>query len=192
MHLSDKDKAAITTNLWGSPLLDAGIYLKTVKIDSNVDTKIDYEIEYYPDGGTVIRSDEDFDGNFDCVYKSYSRVDAKPLKEENSYKILDLNGEQVWVSVITEDKIPVIVKKGEEEIKVVPGKKKGVYWLDSAWEAAYENEMLLELEGIPQGHVIQSEYEGSYIRAVIFGRDVFLKRVEREVKNENSLDGEEN
>ena len=59
MHLSDKDKAAITTNLWGSPLLDAGIYLKTVKIDSNVDTKIDYEIEYYPDGGTVIRSDED-------------------------------------------------------------------------------------------------------------------------------------
>lgn len=192
MHLSDKDKAAITTNLWGSPLLDAGIYLKTVKIDSNVDTKIDYEIEYYPDGGTVIRSDEDFDGNFDCVYKSYSRVDAKPLKEENSYKILDLNGEQVWVSVITEDKIPVIVKKGEEEIKVVPGKKKGVYWLDSAWEAAYENEMLLELEGIPQGHVIQSEYEGSYIRAVIFGRDVFLKRVEREIKNENSLDGEEN
>ena len=192
MHLSDKDKAAITTNLWGSPLLDAAIYLKTVKIDSNIDTKVDYEVHYYPDGGTEIKSDSDFDGEFDCVYKSYSRKEGIPLKEENSYRILDLNGQKIWVSVITENKIPVTVKKENEEIKVVPGKNKGVYWLDSAWEAAYENEMLKELSGIPQGHVIQTEYEGSYIRAVIFGKDVFLKRVEREVKNENSLSGEEN
>ncbi|MBP5403340.1 MAG: hypothetical protein J6Y36_09310 [Treponema sp.] len=191
IQLSDADKAAVTVNLWGTPLADADIYLKTIEFDTNLDTKIDYTETYLPHGAVKKFWDTDFNGEMDCSYTLFAKENGL-VKEENAYIIRDLSNRKIWVAVTTENKIPVSVKVAEQFFDVVAGKTENIYWLEKADKSEFENAILEELAGIPQGHVIQKEFEkdSCYIRAIIFGKSIFLKKVEidRPVKEENKDD----
>lgn len=189
-YISDEDKAAITTNIWGSPVSDANLYLSEIQIDRNLDTIIDFKESYYNLGGVSTRWDSDFDGEFDIVYEKFSAEKDKPVRERDSYYITDIIKGKYWVSVTKENGIPVSVKEDDTEIPVIKGKNKNFFWLEAEASAGYEINILSAVNQYAQGQMFQMDEADCYIRIIRIGENVFARKFNKESENENEIENQ--
>lgn len=188
-----KDSLSITQNIWGSPIENAQMYLSEVKIDANLDAIFDFSEKYLADGTKITSWDTDFDTDVDVMYKKFPIDKNNILREENSYLIHNLKNEEKWITVVLNNKNPILIIQDQDLVNVFAGKEKNIYWLNQ--QSQNENEELLVKQYINQfsnGQVFQLEQEESYLRVIKIDDKVFIKRIQKQQKSENSLEEEYN
>lgn len=190
LNISEKEKAAITTNVWGAPLKDASLYLAAIQIDRNLDTAADFKEAYYKNGGVVTEWDSDFDGFFDIKYKKSLADNEKVVQEELSHYVNDVVKGKCWVTVVTQNGVPVSLNDGDE-YKVIKGKNNSFYWINKAGTAGQELNVLSEAKLYVQGQMFQIEDAACYIKVITIGDNTFAKIIDKEVDSDSSLPGED-
>lgn len=191
MNISETDKKSVTTNIWGSPVLDAPLYLYGIKIDRNLDTVPDFSETYLANNGKITEWDSDFDGQNDIVYHKFPAEKDKPLREEHSYFIKDIVKGSYWVTTVLEDEKPVSIIENENTFTVFRGKNDSFFWIGQKESDGYELNILGQISQFAQGQVFQMEESDCYIRVVRMGKNIFARKIEKAVSSEESSDGVE-
>ncbi|MCR5613088.1 hypothetical protein [Treponema sp.] len=193
MQLSKEDIAAVTTNIWGSPVMDAPLYLKKIQIDTNVDTVFDFSETYLPRGGKITEWDSDFDGQFDVRFHRLPKKDGAPVTEENWYSILGEKNEKKWVVIIVKDGVPVAIADDVTEFtltEIIKGKEENFFWIGKSENVGYEKNILGQIHLYQQGQVFQMEEADCYIKVIKIGKNIYAKKIIKEEISENSLTGD--
>ncbi len=190
IEISDQDMDALTQNIWGSPVSGSLLYLKMVQIDRNLDTLSDYSEEYFTSGGRTVTWDNDYDSGWDMKYIRQSQKPGESLTEISSMHLNDAVLGNIVVSIISRDGNPVLVRYGEREASVVPGKRPGFFWFDAGWlnddvKEGYEGNVFGQANEIKQGIFFLVEQELCFINAVKIGENIFARPVQ---KSENKAE----
>lgn len=143
--ISTNDEMQIMTNLFGSPALGTGFYVKKITVDRNRDTVPDFTEEYLPANegakipGKISSWDTNGDGKWDVQYvKHPSSIDGKLREEAKFHQPLT----DSLVTVYSEDGIPVSVQKGNEILSVTKGLSKNFYWIAQSSSQADEEKII--------------------------------------------------
>lgn len=206
INLSKEEKEAITSNIWGSPLVDSNIYLSQIRIDTNKDTNTDFWELYYPNDEKVSVWDNDFDNVIDTIYKKNARSKDGKLVEENSYLVRDYSKKSKWITIVTErngsgSAVPVYVIDNsldvyhvdyetlKESIRQLPfliknnkaAEKIAVVKGTSKnfyWLGQKEDQKYeKESNFLVQGQVVQINFDDCYVRYILIGSNIFAKRI---------------
>lgn len=135
---SKEDEMQVMENLFGMKGLGTGFYVKSITIDKNGDTRIDFSEEYFENGGKVSSWDENFDGSWDVRYIKHSDDGSGILKEDS---IFYLPLQDKIVSVYSEDGEPKSVKIGDLEVNVEKDSQ-GIFWYGE--KASEENSIFVK------------------------------------------------
>lgn len=212
--VAERDQLAI--NIWGTPDVDSNIYLSEIRIDTNADTRIDF-YEFYLDNSEKISVwDTDFDDHIDTIYRKASEKEnlssdenkAKLIEEENSYFIRNSIGKNYWITVVTENSVPVSLvedsleieyksdlsvdsnsqdeklfniksKDSPQKISVVKGSSEKFYWLNQKEDENFEIDILKEFESLVQGKVEQMEFDDCFINVIKINSNIYAKKFDK-------------
>lgn len=149
--ISTNDEMQIMTNLFGSPAHGTGFYVKKITVDRNGDTIPDFTEEYLPatEGakipGKISSWDTDGDGEWDVQYiKLPSKIDGKLREQAKFHQPLT----DSVVTVSSEDGIPVLVQKGNENLSVTKGLSKNFYWISRVGSKDDEDNIIKKINQI--------------------------------------------
>lgn len=149
--ISTNDEMQIMTNLFGSPAHGTGFYVKKITVDRNGDTIPDFTEEYLPatEGakipGKISSWDTDGDGEWDVQYiKLPSKIDGKLREQAKFHQPLT----DSVVTVSSEDGIPVLVQKGNENLSVTKGLSKNFYWISRGGSKDDEDNIIKKINQI--------------------------------------------
>ncbi|MBQ0002398.1 MAG: hypothetical protein KBT21_02550 [Treponema sp.] len=213
MNLSDKERDALTTNIWGSPLVNSNIYLSEIWMDCDNDTEFDFFESYFENGKKESVWDSDFDGKVDIIYRKKSSENEKKLLEENSYYVSSSSGKKYWITIAAENSTPVYIiedylhvgytstlsaanensdvksfiifeNDDYEKVPVVSGKSEKFFWLNQKEDDLFEDEILSGYESIVQGQIEQKEYEDCFINYVLVNSKIYAKKTVKNTENE--------
>lgn len=190
MNISEKDKSAITTNIWGSPLSDASLYLASIDIDRNADTIVDFSQSYFKNDGVFAQWDSDFDGQIDVQYRKSYDEEKKNLTEEFSYYVMDWALKKEWVRVNLVNSIPQSLIKGENSYPVISGENKNFFWIEKTGNPNYEQNIIVQVNQYAQGQMFQMEEATCYIHVIRIGENIFAKVQDKDQNDENVSSGE--
>lgn len=140
-----QDERSIMNGIYGVPSDGAEFYLKMVQVDTNGDTVPDFTEEYLPHGGKITSWDNEGDGKWNVRYVLYPRDpngDSTDVIEESMFHTVPDN---VFVTVRTVNKVPVMVRNGSEELSVVKGTGENFCWL-SKRDLDYGQKEYVDLE----------------------------------------------
>lgn len=199
LKISDEEKASITTNIWGSPLTDASLYLAMIQIDRNCDTVVDFRETYYKNGNVVTEWSSEFNDVFDVYYAKYKKENGKPLCEDYRYYVNDISDNTKYrFTVRLENGIPVKISTGSidssvneknsdlESYPVIQGKNEHFFWIGKSGRIGYEENILGQVNSFAQGQVFQLADKECYIRVVRIGENIFARMLDREDSEDNS------
>lgn len=183
--ISTNDEMQIMTNLFGSPALGTGFYVKKITVDRNGDTIPDFTEEYLPASegaripGKISSWDTNGDGDWDVQYvKHPSSIEGKLREEAKFHQPLT----DFVVTVFSEDGIPVSVQNGKENLAVTKGLSKNFYWISQVCSQADEEKIIKDVNQIGEQGVsiiVESGEDASKkrflavrIEKMIFGMEI--------------------
>ena len=183
--ISTNDEMQIMTNLFGSPALGTGFYVKKITVDRNGDTIPDFTEEYLPANegaripGKISSWDTNGDGDWDVQYvKHPSSIEGKLREEAKFHQPLT----DFVVTVFSEDGIPVSVQNGKENLAVTKGLSKNFYWISQVCSQADEEKIIKDVNQIGEQGVsiiVESGEDASKkrflavrIEKMIFGMEI--------------------
>lgn len=186
---SNEERIAVTTNIWGSPVMDSNLYLAGTAIDRNADTEIDFKESYYSNGSVVSEWDSDFDGIFDVRFKKIY-FDDGAINEEYGYLVNDVVKGKYWANVTLKNGVPVLVSENGNSYSVIKGQSEKVYWLNNNGSVEQETEIIQNASYYDQGQVFQLENNKQFFRVVRIGENIFINILDKENSTEETLSGE--
>lgn len=183
--ISTNDEMQIMTNLFGSPALGTGFYVKKITVDRNGDTIPDFTEEYLPANegaripGKISSWDTNGDGDWDVQYvKHPSSIEGKLREEAKFHQPLT----DFVVTVFSEDGIPISVQNGKENLAVTKGLSKNFYWISQVCSQADEEKIIKDVNQIGEQGVsiiVESGEDASKkrflavrIEKMIFGMEI--------------------
>ncbi len=179
--ISPADEMQIITNLFGSPAVKTGIYVKSIKIDRNGDTIPDFMEEYTAGEGKISSWDYDADGKWDVRYVKLPSADGENLREEAMFHEPVKN--QI-VTVSSENGIPVSVKIGGDELSVKKGSLENFYWISETGLKSTEEKISQKINQIgSQGVCIILEDNQERYLAVRVGDKIFAEILPSSMEN---------
>lgn len=128
--------------------LVSDIYLSKISIDSNLNSKIEFQEEYLPFDGKIICWDNDDDGILDSKYIRHPVLNGNKNEEIIFY---DSTGNEI-INININNDIPVKMISADHEIMIYAGKLNNLYWISDEGDAALEKEIYSIVKNkIPQG-----------------------------------------
>ncbi|MBR5866425.1 MAG: hypothetical protein IKZ04_00795, partial [Spirochaetaceae bacterium] len=150
------DYSNVCSNLFGPVKFEPGVYLKSISIDLDFDSKQDFKTEYFPNDEKKLTW-FDSNGNVFCEYKTQPSL-------EKSQTLFYMPETNAIVTVEMEKQIPVSVSKQNSDSKdsecLSVTESDGVYWIGNPAISDISGKVkaLLEEDG-RQGYSIISSYE---------------------------------
>ena len=150
------DYSNVYSNLFGPVKFEPGVYLKSISIDLDFDSKQDFKTEYFPNDEKKLTW-FDSNGNVFCEYKTQPSL-------EKSQTLFYMPETNAIVTVEMEKQIPVSVSKQNSDSKDLEclsvTESDGVYWIGNPAISDISGKVkaLLEEDG-RQGYSIISSYE---------------------------------
>ena len=192
LKLSEEERDAITTNIWGSPVKDASLYLAGIAIDRNLDTAIDFKETYFENGDVLTEWSSNYDSTFDVSYRKYKMQEGKPLTEEYSYFVKDIADNSSYkLTVLLQNSKPVSISipSKSEMYSVIPGKYENLFWIGVSGNEEYELNIIGILNSYDQGQMFQMDEKNCYIRVVRVGENIFARILDKEIFSDASSSG---
>ncbi len=174
-HTNAQDVELIK-NVFGSNTFTEKLYLKSISIDRNGDTRPEFLEEYLGNNGKISTWDTDEDGVFDYQYVRYPDSQDNILREETI--IYDLNGQE-YISLENENGIPLRVRYMGTDVEVVRGSRTDCFWLGKACEPEIEPNIFMSLSGdLTPGavQIVQLEQERRFT-VIKIGNAYFCKEL---------------
>ena len=128
---TNPDDIQLIKNIFGQNTFSERLYLKKVELDRDGDTKIEFSEQYLGNNGKISSFDSDGDGVIDYEYIRYPDSDDGKLVEETILYVAaagDLKQEG-YISLHSEEGIPLSMKYGEEEALIFAGHRPDFYWI---------------------------------------------------------------
>lgn len=192
LKLSEEERDAITTNIWGSPVKDASLYLVGIAIDRNLDTAIDFKETYFENGDVLTEWSSNYDSTFDVSYRKYKMQEGKPLTEEYSYFVKDIADNSSYkLTVLLQNSKPVSISipSKSEMYSVIPGKYENLFWIGVSGNEEYELNIIGIINSYDQGQMFQMDEKNCYIRVVRVGENIFARILDKEIFSDASSSG---
>lgn len=192
LKLSEEERDAITTNIWGSPVKDASLYLAGIAIDRNLDTAIDFKETYFENGDVLTEWSSNYDSTFDVSYRKYKIQEGKPLTEEYSYFVKDIADNSSYkLTVLLQNSKPVSISipSKSEMYSVIPGKYENLFWIGVSGNEEYELNIIGIINSYDQGQMFQMDEKNCYIRVVRVGENIFARILDKEIFSDASSSG---
>lgn len=165
-------------NTFGENTFSERLYLKKVELDRNGDTKIEFSEQYLGDNGKISSFDSDGDGVIDYEYIRYPDSDDGKLVEETILYVADNSGAgEGYISLHSEDGIPLNMKYGETQFDVIAGIREYYYWIGE--KGSQEQEQCIfdaVKDGIENGVVQVLNYnEDARLSVIKIGSALFCR-----------------
>ncbi len=166
--------SALTETLFGMAENNSGIYLKTIQIDTNADTVVDFTEEYHPFGGKTSSWDNDGDGEWNVRYKRYPQKKAdEPLMEDALFYQLP---EHKLVTITSMNGQPVKVLSGSDELHVSHGDGEQFFWLGAGGASDNERFIMEHFERKNEQGVCEILQRGAArMLAVRIGKNIYAR-----------------
>ena len=129
--------------IFGKNTFSEDLYLKSVEIDRNCDTIIEFSEQYLGYNGKVSSWDADGNGVIDYEYIRYPDSDDNILIEETI--IYKTNGLE-YVLLKNENSIPVLMKYEGSDVEIIKGEKENYYWIEQKGTVAQEEKLFSEIK----------------------------------------------
>ncbi|MBR5400412.1 MAG: hypothetical protein IK102_01260 [Treponema sp.] len=114
-------------NIFGENTFTERLYLRKTEIDRNSDTYMEFSEQYLGNNGKVSSWDSDGNGVIDYQYIRYPDSEEGKLCEETI--IYSSNGLE-YVSLRSEDGIPMSLKYEGSEKEIIKGKHENYFWIE--------------------------------------------------------------
>jgi hypothetical protein len=164
-------------NVFGSNTFSEKLYLKSIQIDRNGDTRIEFLEEYLGNNGKISTWDTDEDGVFDYQYVRYPDTDDKILREET---IIYNNNGQEYISLQNENGIPMGLRYEGKDVGVVKGSREDCFWIAQAADVQTEQTIFMSFNAdLTPGavRIVQIEPEGKRFSIIRIGNAYFCKEL---------------
>lgn len=113
------------------------IFLSKISIDSNLNSKFEFEEEYLPFNGKIVYWDNNDDGILDSKYIRHPQTDENKSEEVIFY---DEKGNEI-ININLNNDIPVRMISNDREVIVYAGKLNDFYWISEEGDESLEKEV---------------------------------------------------
>ena len=164
-------------NVFGSNTFSEKLYLKSIQIDRNGDTRIEFLEEYLGNNGRISTWDTDEDGVFDYQYVRYPDTGDSILREETI--IYNQNGQE-YISLQNENGIPMGLRYEGKDVGVVKGNRADCFWIGQAADIQTEQTIFMSFnDDLTPGAVrlVQIEPDGRRFSIIKIGNACFCKEL---------------
>ena len=147
----------LVKNVFGENTFSERLYLKKVELDRNGDTNIEFSEQYLGNNGKISSFDSDGDGVIDYEYIRYPDTEDGTLVEETILYVAktaaaDTEG---YISLHSENGIPLSMKYGETEAAVQAGYRDFYYWIGQKGTQEQEQSIFEAIKGGIENGVVQ-------------------------------------
>ena len=143
-------------NIFGENTFSERLYLKKVELDRNGDTNIEFSEQYLGYNGKISSFDSDGDGVIDYEYIRYPDSEEGKLVEETILYVAGTGSfiQDGYISLHSENGIPLNMRYGQEEVAVTAGKNQALYWVGQTGTVEQE-QLILDIinKGLENGAV---------------------------------------
>ncbi len=173
---TDAKDIELIKKIFGQNTFSERLYLSRVEIDSNYDTFIEFSEQYLGDRGKISSWDSDGNGVIDYQYIRYPDSEDGKLNEETI--IYSSNGIE-YVSLRSEDSVPVSLKYEGREMEIFKGTQPNFFWIEEEGAPGLEKVILEQIhDGITDGAVqIVNFDENTRISVIKIGNAYYCKKV---------------
>ena len=175
-YTSESD-VQLVKNVFGSNTFSEKLYLKSIQIDRNGDTRIEFLEEYLGNNGKISTWDTDEDGVFDYQYVRYPDSQDKILREETI--IYNQNGQE-YISLQNENGIPVGLRYEGKDVAIVNGERENCFWIEKAADYQTEQTIFMSFNAeLTAGavRIVQLEPAGRRFSIIRIGNAFFCKEL---------------
>ena len=167
----------LVKNTFGENTFSERLYLKKVELDRNGDTHIEFSEQYLGDNGKISSFDTDGDGVIDYEYIRYPDSEDGKLVEETILYVTDTTTGSEYISLHSENGIPLSMKYGETESQLIAGSHEYFYWIGEKGTESQEQLVVDKMKD--QNAVVQIfDYDDSLRLSVIkIGGASFCRRL---------------
>ena len=156
-------------NIFGENTFSERLYLKKVELDRNGDTNIEFSEQYLGYNGKISSFDSDGDGVIDYEYIRYPDSEEGKLVEETILYVAGTGSfiQDGYISLHSENGIPLNMRYGQEEVAVTAGKNQALYWVGQTGTVEQE-QLILDVinKGLENG-VVQLVDDGELDRLTV-------------------------
>ena len=156
-------------NIFGENTFSERLYLKKVELDRNGDTNIEFSEQYLGYNGKISSFDSDGDGVIDYEYIRYPDSEEGKLVEETILYVAGTGSfiQDGYISLHSENGIPLNMRYGQEEVAVTAGKNQALYWVGQTGTVEQE-QLILDVinKGLENG-VVQLVDDGEQDRLTV-------------------------
>ena len=156
-------------NIFGENTFSERLYLKKVELDRNGDTNIEFSEQYLGNNGKISSFDSDGDGVIDYEYIRYLDSQDDKLVEETILYVAGTGSyiQDGYISLHSENGIPLNMRYGQEEIAVTAGKNQALYWVGQSGTAEQEQLILKVINNGLENGAVQLVDDGEQGRLTV-------------------------
>ena len=156
-------------NIFGENTFSERLYLKKVELDRNGDTNIEFSEQYLGNNGKISSFDSDGDGVIDYEYIRYPDSQDDKLVEETILYVAGTGSyiQDGYISLHSENGIPLNMRYGQEEIAVTAGKNQALYWVGQSGTAEQEQLILKVINNGLENGAVQLVDDGEQGRLTV-------------------------
>lgn len=156
-------------NIFGENTFSERLYLKKVELDRNGDTNIEFSEQYLGNNGKISSFDSDGDGVIDYEYIRYPDSQDDKLVEETILYVAGTGSyiQDGYISLHSENGIPLNMRYGQEEIAVTAGKNQALYWVGQSGTAEQEQLILTVINNGLENGAVQLVDDGEQGRLTV-------------------------
>ncbi|MBP5601336.1 MAG: hypothetical protein J6X78_01275 [Treponema sp.] len=166
---TNPDDVQLIKNIFGENTFSERLYLKKVELDRNGDTNIEFSEQYLGNNGKISSFDSDGDGVIDYEYIRYPDSQDDKLVEETILYVAGTGSyiQDGYISLHSENGIPLNMRYGQEEIAVTAGKNQALYWVGQSGTAEQEQLILKVINNGLENGAVQLVDDGEQGRLTV-------------------------